>query len=406
MTKLKPFLLPAFAVATLFPRLLDLPAPLPQVQLTEGLFLILFLVYLRALPGCLWRYRLVFSLAGIYVLANLASAVWAGDAGAGLEAGARGYLVVLSAVTILYVEEYGIERLEYWWRRGTLWVAGFALLLYGLILFGWPDPLHWVAYFDDYPYVGRVARLRGTANTYGMWVMLLLPGLLFSWKAFLQSRGTVVAVAVIGVAMLPTLSKEILLAAAGMILLMPGSHRLRYGTVAILTVVLWAGTHYVLLPPDASRADTAYQVGPVSELPGGSGVKETVYVPVHRTAWRVGLAHPWLGVGPGQFMSYSLEASRPEPLPKDFGPFDPHSTWLGAFAETGTLGVLSLMALVLVLLYHHPAQSGVVGVLLLLFLLASVFKDVANFRGLWVMIGVASMYRVPTLKAPGKCTFT
>lgn len=39
-------------------------------------------------------------------------------------------------------------------------------------------------------------------------------------------------------------------------------------------------------------------------------------------------------------------------------------------------------------LCHHPNQRTVPAVVLLLFLVASIFKDVMNFRGLWLMVGM------------------
>ncbi|MGB3802230.1 MAG: hypothetical protein WA952_20580, partial [Lewinella sp.] len=107
------------------------------------------------------------------------------------------------------------------------------------------------------------------------------------------------------------------------------------------------------------------------------------------------------GVGPGQFQYHTEALEATGQYPTHFGRVNPHSAWTGAFAETGLLGLLGLILLVASLFHYRPGQWTVPAVLLLLFLIASIFKDVMNFRGLWVLIGLylASKKRV-TAKVP------
>ena len=125
-------LLPLYAVATLFPRLLSLPAPLGQVQVTELLFPLLLWVFWRDLGGLIRSYSR-FTLAGaLYLAANLASGIWAGHAGAILEAGARGYLLVLVYVVVAHGRRYGLGSVVRAWKWATVVVAGGCCLLYVL----------------------------------------------------------------------------------------------------------------------------------------------------------------------------------------------------------------------------------------------------------------------------------
>lgn len=384
---MKPYLIPLFAVATLFPRLLALPAPLQQVQLTELLFLpILWLFRFDLWQQCR-RFPLFSAAAAAYVFIGGTSAVWAASAGAILEASARGYLAVVSLLTAAHIYQYGAEKLARWWKWGTIITATAALAYYILIMLGVPDIANWVAGFQDYPYFGDVYRLRATGNTYGMWVMLLLPGLLLAWLDFRTGRSSLWPVGLLLVAILPTLSKEFLLAIAGLLLLAKLPPLIGRVLPMALMVVLVFGTHYLLVSSKTVGTSTSYQGEITSMALGSYKVVESVYLPIKRVAVRVGLDNPWLGVGPGQFARHSEAAARPGELPNNFGPFDPHSVWTGAFAETGIFGFIALILLFLVLLGHRPGDLTTIGGVLLLFLVASLFKDVMNFRGLWLLIG-------------------
>jgi O-antigen ligase len=381
------YLLPVYAVATLFPRLLDIPSPFSALQLTELLFPVLLFAYWRPLLRQGHRFP-TFSLAlAAYLLVNLLAGFFAADAGAVWEAMGRMYLGILPFIVLAYVGRWGSDRLRTWWVRGAVGVAGLAIVAYLAIWMGASDPVRWVGLVADYPYLGEVYRLRGTASTYGMWVMLLLPALVFGFSDWWEGRGSGWKVGILTLALVPTFSKELLLLPIGAILLTGAGSPWRYGVVGVLIVLLYAGTHLVLRPATSvGRADIFVAGEPLAEL-YGYRVYESVYVPIKRVGWRVGRAHPWLGVGPGRFVDYSTDYTLPDELPRGFGPFDPHSTWTGALAETGWPGLLSLSGLVIVLWRRRHAADREVAVLLLLFLLTTGFKDVMNFRGVWLGVG-------------------
>ncbi|NJB86657.1 hypothetical protein GGR26_002434 [Lewinella marina] len=384
---MKPFLLPLFAVATLFPRLLSFPSPWEQVQLTELLFFPLLWLFRKELFDSVRRLPAFSSAAGLYVVIGVISGFASGEMGAVLEAGSRGYLAALALLTVAHLYRYGPGQLEAWWKWGTVITAAAALAYYALIMVGVPDQLNWVERFSDYPYLGEVYRMRATGNTYGMWMMLTLPGLLIALGDWHRGRGRLWPVGLILMAMLPTLSKELLLVLTGFLLLSNSPAAVRVGGSVLLGIVLVLGTHYLVVDSESGHHPTSYLGNSTLVSVGDYHLVESVYLPIKRAALRVGQQHPWLGVGPGQFATFSQGAVPPGELPPAFGPFDPHSVWTGTIAETGILGLLTLITLVAVLFAYWPKQITVVGALLILFLISSVFKDVLNFRGLWVLIG-------------------
>lgn len=324
----------------------------------------------------------------LYVAVNFLSAWASSDAGALLEAGGRAYLAVLAFLVIAYLQRYGEECLVRWWSTATVVVSVVTIIYYLLVVGGMTDHLNWIGRIKDYPYIGEVIRLRGTANVYGMNFMLLLPGWIFLFSHWQKDRDRVLELLIVTVAMLLTLSKECaLLPIAVLIMEMrPLAWRGKI-MLGLMIAGLMAGVHFLLVQADFATLQTEATSG--REWPLGPDYKlaETNYTENKRAAWLVWQANFWVGVGPGRF------AASTEPLvgrgeyPAHFGRFDPHSAWTGALAETGILGFITLAGLVCVLFYHRPYQVEAFAVLLFLFLVVSVFKDVMNFRGLWVIIG-------------------
>lgn len=385
--QLRSCLLPLYCIAVLFPRLLSLPEPLQQVQLTELLFPFILWSFRQEIIRTLRQYPIFFTAAGCYVAANLVSASLSGDASALLEASARGYLVLLSGVVIAHTVCYGRKQLSDVWLAGTILVAILGLVGYFLYAITDINVWRWVATFQDYPYLGEVTRLRGTAQVYGMWVMLLLPGFCLAVAKFSLGQIPLWAALLIAAAILPTLSKEILLLLIAAILLSSASVRQKWLWGTMLSILLWGGTHYIVTSADTAQA-SGYTSGQTSIDVLGLKVVESVYLPIKRVGLRVGEQNPWFGVGPGKFHEQSTSVVFPGELPQEFGSFDPHSTWTGAFAETGLVGSVGLIFVIVALFYHRPASMTVWATVALLFLIVSIFKDVMNFRGLWVIIGL------------------
>ena len=390
--ELRPYLIPLYAAATLFARALSLPFLPDTVQLTELIFPFALWSFRREIVEQFRRYRW-FSLAlALYLLTNGVSAVVSGSTDSLVEAGARGYLGLLAYVVLAHLDCYGGRSVSSWWRNTTLAVAGVCILVYLAVLLGVSEPGTWVGYIAHYPIFGPVYRLQGTATVYGMMYMLLLPGLLLAYTRFRAGRGNGAVVVPILLAAVMTLAKENLLFLIG-VLLIEVQYRSKqfrtplYLAAGGLVVILFANTHFLLVPRGQDLTATTFTSGRTAYSGTDYVVAETNYTANKRAALLIGSDHPWFGVGPGRFQDYTDALVPSGDYPAHLGHFNPHSAWTGAFAETGLFGLLGLVALVASLLHYRPEQWTVAAVLLFLFLIASVFKDVMNFRGLWVLVG-------------------
>jgi hypothetical protein len=142
--------------------------------------------------------------------------------------------------------------------------------------------------------------------------------------------------------------------------------------------------------------------------PGTAGETLTVnisyawvsYGLLKQIAWEAWRAHPWVGNGLDQFPSAVATAFQEGRI--HYSTADPHSTWLGALAETGLIGLLGLAGFWVVLLQsaralkrrdagaHDQWQLGALHAGLVGLLVNSLHVDIMHFRFLWV--GAALFY--------------
>lgn len=108
-------------------------------------------------------------------------------------------------------------------------------------------------------------------------------------------------------------------------------------------------------------------------------------------------AHPWSGIGVGRFHTATSQAFDAGRLNGPYRAIDPHCTLLGAMAEAGLWGGLSVVALFVaaVGLARSAARrspdrwlvgavtAGLVGVAV-----NSINADVLNFRFVWIALAV------------------
>jgi O-antigen ligase len=133
-------------------------------------------------------------------------------------------------------------------------------------------------------------------------------------------------------------------------------------------------------------------------------VVETSYTALKRANWTVGREHPWLGVGPGNSNKYLPALKAQGIYPPRLPDYDPHSTWMGAFSETGLFGLMALAVMVAAwfsligqrgLITSNDSVVRAASVYLLILLIESVMIDAMNFRQVWIAIGLVMGYTPP-----------
>lgn len=415
-TRIKPerairYLLMAYFFFVPFVRLFFFPVVSAKVQPTELVFLCLFPLAVyhygrKLLPAS----RNLLFVAGFYLSANLVSAINAGTLNAILEALGRGYLLALALLIAQYVKagEDGNRRAE---ELVIAWSAG-ALLMAVISAIGYIAALNGVLnrtvlVYENYPYFGTMLRASGlTGGANSVVYVCLLPLLYYYRKIRRGGKGWGLLLLLFGIC-LATISKDLVLIFLGCFLVDPWvirkAKQLRPLAVAGTALVLWFGTHFIVQRPvevtGSYLEGTSYTSEKILWQGNDLQLLETSYLALKNAGVSVGSKHPLVGVGPGQFNGYLPEEKALGNYPAHLPEYDPHSTWIGAFSETGILGLASTIILFVVLyrLAVGRMETGLwyandyvlpLGVSLLIFLIASVSLDIMNFRFVWAPIGI------------------
>lgn len=414
-----------------FVRIVLLPVVDAKIQLTELVFLVLA-------PVALWRYgtsiwpRDRWLQAGlvIYLMANIVSAIHSSEVPALLEAVGRIYLVLLALIIGRWVSEapkLRAEQLLQYFMYGTAALAVFTYIGYLLALTGELNSL--VQVYGNYPYLGTVLRAKGFTAGGGMLIIVLLLPTLYAWQGWRTGKLSGWWFVLLFPLALLTFSKEVVLLGAGLLLVDPWVRRTVFGRgqssgattlgeiryrgrwmqsvlLGAVAMVFWLGTHYIIQEhrpfAETELAGTNYTAGNVIWVGGDYQIIETSYTELKKAGVSVAAQYPWLGVGPGQFGRALPAEKAAGRYPASLPDYDPHSTWLGAWSETGVFGFVGL--LLLVISFGRIAQQQipkdpmsaetsdetllVIIVFLLLILIMSVSKDVMNFRFLWLALGM------------------
>ncbi len=414
-------------------KLVDLPLFQAKLQLAEVVFvgMLLMLAYgiwkghfpIRSFWAQLVANRLnrwLLAAFLTYILANNLAAYFSHDLDAYLEAIGRGYLVLLTAVIIYWIWNEGEVRAEkalQAWTFGALAMSVLTIGGYLLALFGVENAL--VGLVKNYPYLGDVWRARGLAGSGGMLALVLMVPVLFTWRRWREGKISIWPWAILFLVAGLSLSKELLLIVLGMALVDPKMRglatSLRVGLVTSVMLVYLLGTHFLLLPQQAMEAsylnDTEFTSERVVLSLGGMQIVETSYTSLKKAAWQMGWDNLWWGVGPGQHAKHLTPLREEGHYPAHLPDYESHSSWLGAWAETGPLGLLSLLTIGILLIFFlqrggqqlfSEGMTGLLSVYLLLILIESISVDTMNFRHLWAPLGlILGLYLLPSKTDPG-----
>lgn len=144
------------------------------------------------------------------------------------------------------------------------------------------------------------------------------------------------------------------------------------------------------------------RVFPIQLEPFKINTKNSEYFLQSKAGFQMWKDYPFFGIGPGRY-NYNLEkyfdwenakVSLFEPENPAWKVKDPHSTYFGWAAETGSLGLLSI----LIFLFLHLQMSIQIKSLriiaggIIAFLIAGFTADILTLRPLWFILGMSSAY--------------
>lgn len=382
---------------------LHLPYLSNKVQLTEIVFIPIFLLWLILIfQGEIKKphlEKLDFAILA-YLLANILSTIFNPNFTTLTELAGRTYLVL-----VYFIFSTSFRHVIPIHKGGKVicWLVLLTVVpaLLGFMaaeLTGQSNQLVW--FYPDYPYFGDVFRAKGWMQSpnllFNLLVCVFFIGMLIKAeiKIWLLISGIFVAIL--------TLAKSWLFFSVSMLLMFSFSQRalIKYGLrgVAILLFVFASMSIYVL--PKSGEACSLSDNIPTNRVGkpfyenNDFCLVQTSYAILHQTEIKEGHKFLPFGVGPGNFINQVSEFKEKGLYPNHMEAFEAHSTLFATYIELGIPGILALAFFLFTLVmqikdlnYHYK----IIFILLFLFLAQeAIFNDLNNFRHLWVIIAILS----------------
>ncbi len=260
------------------------------------------------------------------------------------------------------------------------------------------------------PYIGDTVRLRALAASEAMFACVLAVSLPFALlhPALRASRArTIIAAIVFGAASALTFSHSIAgIAVAALVLAWPhlkaAPTRIAAAGAALLVVLAFNFAASIAIRSIGTtpfRDDTVFQYGVDrgrTEIAGVNIEYQTMsYLRIKQVAWDAFLSRPLVGIGLDRFHAITETAFQNGRLTANYRTIDPHSTFIGRLAETGVIGLITLLVLWAAigntLLQQRDARDWIAAAAVAAtvgILVNTMNADVMNFRFLWVVLGL------------------
>ena len=413
-------------IAVPFQRLWALPVFGAKLQPPELLFLPLCLTAL--LYGLKQRWQIRFSLLDacvpVWLAANLLAGLHAGlSRGVIIELLTAVYLLLLYVSIRLTVRDDLLGKFPKFMAISATIAAVFGIAGWLLATCGVNTPLAWPA-TTAYPYLGHVARAQGFTPSPNMLASILMIGIIClaahcsSQRQFGRLNLAMLGIMLTGFAL--TLSKTVFCLLLGLLLVwhfttapkrlsLAWRRALVWTGVAGLFVLYNFGSHFILVRADDPGIPGLVKSAFIADEPlarwGPRLLMPTNYLINKRASLIAGRrSFPW-GLGPGNYNAFIGKLQAEGRHPAHFHQWDPHSTYFGALAELGVLGLLAVLALwlgagyaVVAACRRGGAHRGLAAGLAACFatiLTEAVVTDVMNFRHYWWLLALAAALAAP-----------
>jgi hypothetical protein len=265
------------------------------------------------------------------------------------------------------------------------------------------------------PYIGDTVRLRALTASEAMFACLLAVSIPFALRhpmVAASRRRTLATAFVLGGAAALTFSHSIAgIAVAAVVAAWdqwPSRRSARAAAVAaaVLTVIAFnfaASISIRSIGASSLRDDTVFHYAVDrgrADIAGVAVEYQTMsYLRIKQVAWDAFLSRPLAGIGLDRFHTATEAAFQDGRLTAPYRAIDPHSTFVGRFAETGLAGGVTLLVLWLAIgraaaqaLMSTPAETRWIAVAAAAAVAGTLINtmnaDVMNFRFLWVVLGL------------------
>lgn len=312
-----------------------------------------------------------------------------------------------------------------WTIKGLTYSAGLATLLgvigfFAATIFHYDNAWSWST-DRYYPYLGYIGRARAWTTNPNMLFSFLAMVVLLQLGIWLKSRKINIEVKILmllsAVGLVLTFSKMILAFFIAAMWVWHHSQKVKkrmvsiilFGMALFLFFTLQFGTHFLVTKADQTPWEelqrNAYSDAKPIITIHGHHLLRTNYSINKKAACQAGTTNFPFGVGPGKFNDFVAQQKQIGAYPSFFTNYDPHSTYFGAFAEIGLLGLITVLGLFTGVYFAwrkacklyataSPWEQGFIlgiGGCFILIAIEAISTDVLNFRHYWVVLGLLGM---------------
>lgn len=301
-------------------------------------------------------------------------------------------------------------------QKGILWMGIFAAI-FGILgifttYFIGENTLGFI--YQDYPYFGDTIRVEGFTSTPHMLASILNVSILFLLVSMFEKRSFkhFILLFILAIAYIFTFAKIVVLLIIGVIFILIKKqgkvinpflkNGLRLFSILLFAFYMFA-THFILVgknnPNLEAIKEKAFNTGEIIGETQNSFIIPTTYTTLKQSAFYLGKKYFLTGVGSGNHAIYFHQLKDEGLFPKHIPDYDPHSTFMGSFAETGIFGFLAILFLTFSLFKmssqllktkkYYNLKVALVGCLLIFFM-ESISVDSINFRHIWLVFAILS----------------
>jgi hypothetical protein len=268
-----------------------------------------------------------------------------------------------------------------------------------------------------YPYLVQVIQAKGFTPSPNMLASIVMVGILFQTNKILNNKIFKVYDALILIILLTgiilTFSKTISLLIPGIILiwdskkqqqLLPFYHIL-IRTVVIGFVIIYVFATHILIVSNNQNLEILSE----EKYIAGAPILETDHFRFYSTQYTqlkkisihgIVQSFPW-GLGAGKFNNFAHKLKEKYPYRTHVPYPDPHSTYLGIFAELGVAGFFLLLAFFSTIglnvhkmsmeMKQHSSLIIILGICFIIISLDAINTDIMNFRHYWILVSITEV---------------
>jgi len=266
--------------------------------------------------------------------------------------------------------------------------------------------------YKGYPYFGDTHRIRAFSPTASFYISMVTIGIAASLYEFIfLSKRAMYGYLALLMSLVAVLcfTKSFLFILLVWFLFFLFKIQASFKYILFITVVFLAAhlaaTHFLFISKiqfnNSSLLNGPFTSGEILYNSNEFAIAASSYYQLKKTSWKIFATNPWWGIGPGNFNHEIANLKMQGNYPVQLSNYDPHSTILGALAETGLFGFLILIVMVIFYLnclsLFQIKKDPITFLLLVLVLIIGaegLSMDVLNFRHYWIVLSLVIWNRI------------